>query len=118
MSNPAQELHTERRAPEQSPVEESAVDTILLHSPAVSFSSCPHDASETNVVEIPCVQVEELFIIGATATATHCESVKKEEEEKKKKVGSIGVESSRETSHWLHMLDFICQIGSGVVGTG
>ncbi|CAB1421403.1 unnamed protein product [Pleuronectes platessa] len=51
------ELHTERQAPEQSPVEKSAVDTILLHSPAVSFSSCLHDASETNVVEILRVQV-------------------------------------------------------------
>lgn len=37
VSNPTQELHTERQAPKQSPVEKCAVDTILLHSPAVSF---------------------------------------------------------------------------------
>lgn len=96
--------------PKRSPAE-SAVGAVPLHCPAVSFPPCLHDATEANVVEILRVPVE-----GPVHYRCHCYSnlLWGRKGEKKKQSGA---ESPGETSCLLHMLDFICQFGSGV-GTG
>lgn len=115
MSNPTQELHTERQAPKRSTVEKSAVGAILLHCPAARFPPARMMPVKLMRLKYSVFRWKRLFIIGATATVTHCAAYMWGRGKKKKK--QSGAESPRETSCWLHTLDFICQFCSGV-GTG
>lgn len=72
MSNPTQELHTERQAPKRSTVEKSAVGAILLHCPAVRFPPARMMPVKLMRLKYSVFRWKRLFIIGATATVTHC----------------------------------------------
>lgn len=72
VSNPTQELHTERQAPKRSTVEKSAVGAILLHCPAVSFPPARMMPVKLMRWKYSMFRWKRLFIIGASATVTHC----------------------------------------------
>lgn len=110
MSNPTQELHTERQAPERGTVEKSAVDAILLHCPAVSFPPARMMPVKLMRWKYSMFRWKRLFIIGASATVTHCAVYLGG----RGGGGRAGAVSPRETSCWLHMQDFICQFCSSV----
>lgn len=72
MSNPTQELHTERQEPKQSPVEKTVVGAILLHCPAVRFPPAHMMPVKLMQWKYSVFRWKRLFAISATATVTHC----------------------------------------------